>query len=55
VTARPSGLLRVNNVDAMSPPLIAHNPATDLHHLAGIDALVKVDRPIPSRPTAKRW
>jgi hypothetical protein len=55
VTVRPSGLLRVNNGDAMSPALIARNPATDLHRLAGIDALVKVDRPIPSRPTAKHW
>jgi hypothetical protein len=27
-------------------PLIACNPATDLQHLAGIDALVKVDWPV---------
>jgi hypothetical protein len=44
---RPSGPLRAST--AVMPyrrPLIACNPATDLQHLAGIDALVKVDWPV---------
>jgi hypothetical protein len=38
---------RVNNGDANRRPLMARNLATDLHHLAGIDAPVKVDQPNP--------
>jgi hypothetical protein len=38
---------RVNNGDANRRPLMARNLATDLHHLAGIDAPVKVDQPDP--------
>jgi hypothetical protein len=47
---------RVNNGDAMSPALIARNPATDLpslrrHRCAGQGRPARS----PSRPAAKRW